>query len=107
MNKTIERQGAVSAPVTQMYPRVISGICEFCGVINSDYPSTEQYKFCQHFKGLGELRCSYCPDNVDPVQVVYHANMKIHGHPDNPNKLVVVCDSLNCSDKHLERFKIN
>ncbi len=29
----------------------------------------------------------------------------IHGHPDNPLKLVVVCDSYTCSQKHEKRFK--
>lgn len=99
-----ERQGAQGVAMTQMYPRVIGGVCEYCGVIDPLLPSTEQYKLCVHFKGLGELRCSYCPQNVNPDEVVYHADMKIHAHPDNPDKLVVVCDSYNCSQKHIAKF---
>lgn len=102
---TIERQHQQGVAYTYMYPRVISGICEYCGVIDSKLPSTEQYKLCSHFSKIGELRCSYCPDNVDSTDVVYHGELKIHVHPDNSEKLVVVCDSYNCSQKHINRFK--
>lgn len=105
MPPSIERTGQRAEAYTYMYPRVISGICEFCGVLDNLKPSTEQYKLCPHFKAIGELRCSYCPENVNPEEVILHADLKIHTHPDNPNKLVVVCDSYTCSQKHLERFK--
>lgn len=100
----IERQSQVAAPMTRMYPRVIGGHCEFCGVLNNELPSTEQYKLCPHFQGMGELRCSYCSENINPEEVVYRANLKIHGHPDNPNTVIVVCDSYNCSQAHIKRF---
>lgn len=103
----IERQGAKAEAYTYMYPRVIGGSCEFHGVMDSRLPATEQYKLCPHFKDLGELRCSYCPETVNPEEVVYRSDLKIHVHPDNPNKVVVVCDSYNCSQKHLERFKVS
>lgn len=105
MQPTIERQGSRAEATSFMYPRVIGGICEFCGVIDNNLPSETQYQLCPHFKAIGELRCSYCPENVDPTEVIKHADMKIHTHPDNPSKLVVVCDSYNCSQKHIERFK--
>lgn len=103
--KTIERQGTKSESYTRMYPHVISGICEYCGVMDNTKPSTEQYKLCPHFKEMGELRCSYCPENSNVEEVIYHADLKIHEHPENPNKLVVVCDSYNCSQAHINRFK--
>ncbi len=65
------------------------------------------YSDISSFKGMGELRCSYCPENANPEEVVYHADLKIHTHPDNPNKVVVVCDSYNCSQAHLKRFQRN
>lgn len=102
--KTIERQNNAGVAVSRMYPRVTGGVCEYCGVIDNLQPATEQYKLCQHFKTFGELRCSYCPESADPTEVVYHAELKIHEHPDNPSKLVVVCDSYNCSQKHIQRF---
>lgn len=106
MDRVIERRGGVSAPMVESFPRVIAGVCEFCGVLDSYRSDVFQYQLCPHFGGQ-ELMCSYCPDTVNPEEIVRTANMKVHGHPDNPNKLVVVCDSLKCSDKHLERFKIN
>lgn len=107
MEKTIERQGSRSEAYTEMYPHVIGGICEFHGVMDPLQPATVQYSLCPHFAGLGELRCSYCPETANPEEVVAHADMKIHGHPDNPSKLIVVCDSYDCSQKHISRFKRN
>src|SRR6185503_3146266 len=104
---TIERQGSKAESYSYMYPHVIGGVCEFCGIIDNLKPSTEQYKLCPHFKTMGELRCSYCPENANPEEVVYHSDLKIHTHPDNPNKVVVVCDSYNCSQAHLKRFQRN
>lgn len=101
----IERTGTRSEPYTQMFPHIIGGVCEYCGILDNTKPSTEQYKLCPHFKTFGEMRCSYCPENVDPTEVVAHADIKVHGHPDNPNKLVVVCDTYNCSRAHEARFK--
>ena len=110
----LERAGAKSMPYTRMKPRVIGGVCEYCGVVNSNYPSEEQYKLCPHFKDLkdqfnptGELRCTYCPDNADPVEVVKKADMKVHEHPDKPNVWIAVCDSYNCVKAHENRFVRN
>lgn len=102
----IERQGRVSEATTERFPHVIAGVCEFCGTIDGSRTDVFQYQLCPHFGGV-ELHCSYCPDTVNPADVIRTADMKIHGHPDKPNTQVVVCDSLNCSAKHLERFKIN
>lgn len=104
---TIERQGSKSVPYTYMYPRVIAGTCEFCGVMDNTRPSHEQYLLCPHFKNVGELRCSYCPEKDNPTDVINGRALSIHVHPENPGKLVVVCDSYNCSQKHLARFKLN
>lgn len=106
MNKVVERQGARSEAYTEYYPRVIGGVCEFHGVMDNNQPSTMQYRLCSHFSGM-DLRCSYCPETSDPEEVTAHAVLNIHGHPDNPNKLVVVCDSYNCSRAHEARFKHN
>lgn len=102
-----ERQGSVSEPMTRMYPRVIGGTCEFCGVLDNLQPSEVQYQLCPHFKGMGEIRCSYCPENSDPTEVINRSSIKIHGSPDNPNAVIAVCDSYNCSQAHLKRFKRN
>lgn len=104
---SIERQGNVSVPYTRMKPRVICGVCESCGVINNLLPSIEQYKLCPHFKELGELRCTYCPEHADPLDVLSKADMKVHEHPDKPGVYVVVCDRYECAKAHQERFKRN
>lgn len=101
----IERQGAEGVPVTAYYPQVRGGICEYCGVLDNTLPSEQQYKLCPHFRALGQLRCSYCDATKDPNEVVQRSVLNIHGHPDNPKRLVVVCDSFTCSQKHEKRFK--
>lgn len=100
----VERQGAKSEPYTQRFPQVRGGVCEFCGVLDPNVPSQFQYKLCGHYRGM-QLRCSYCPETKDPDEVNYHSNLNIASHPDNPNTLIVWCDSYNCSDAHLKRFQ--
>lgn len=104
---TSERQGRLSEPMTRMYPRIIGGQCEFCGVMDNQQPSHVQYRICPHFKAMGELMCTYCPENADPVEITNRASLKIHESPTNPNQVIVVCDSYNCSQAHLKRFKRN
>lgn len=100
----VERSGEVSSPTSFRYPQVRGGICEFCGVLDGNQPSHMQYKLCGHYRGL-QLRCTYCPETKDPDDVINHANLNIASHPDNPSKLVVWCDSYECSRAHEARFK--
>lgn len=102
-----ERQGRISEPMTRAYPAVIGGVCEYCGILDNLKSSEEQYKLCPHFKGMGEVRCSYCPETSDPIGVIKERKIVIHGSPTNPNEVVAVCDSYNCSQAHLKRFKRN
>lgn len=103
--KILERQGDVSAPYSLRSPQVRGGICEFCGVIDPNQPSQYQYKLCPHYRGM-QLRCTYCPAVKDSDDVIYHSTLNVAEHPDNPDKLVVWCDSYECSKKHVERFKV-
>lgn len=100
----VERQGSLSEPYTRRFPEVRGGICEWCGVLDKNVPSQFQYKLCPHFRGM-QLRCSYCPENKDPDDVVYHSDLKVAEHPDNPNTLIVWCSSYECSRAHETRFK--
>ena len=105
--KTIERQGSRTEPVTRRYPQVRGGVCEFCGILDNKVPSEHQYKLCPHFRNIGQLRCSYCDENRDADDVIGHGVLNIAEHPDNPDKLIVWCDSYNCSRAHEARFKVN
>lgn len=105
MQKTIERQGAKNEPYVRHYPKVIGGVCEYCGILNPNLPATEQYKLCPHYKGIPEIRCSYCDATRDPEDVIYHSKMTITDHPTDPNTLVVVCDNFTCNQKHQARFQ--
>lgn len=105
--KTIERQGGRSEPYTHRMPQIRGGICEWCGVKDGNVPSQFQYQLCDHFRGMGEMRCSYCDELRDPTDVVVHAVLNIAEHPNNRDQLVVWCNSYECSRKHEARFKIN
>lgn len=102
-----ERQGNVSEPMTRAYPAVIAGTCEYCGVIDNKQPAELQYTLCPHFNNMGEIRCTYCPDTVIPSDVIKQRRITIHGSPTDPNAVIAVCDSYNCSQAHLKRFKRN
>jgi hypothetical protein len=100
----VERQGAQSEPFVRRFPQIRGGICEFCGVIDRNYPSQYQYKLCPHYRGM-DARCSYCPPSKDPEDVVYHADMNVAESPSNPNTLIMWCNSYECSRAHLARFQ--
>src|SRR3990167_6458677 len=103
----IERQGARSEPRVQRRPQIRGGVCEYCGILDRNVPSEYQYKLCPHFKDLGDVRCSYCDESKNPVDVIGHSIMNTAQHPDNPNKWIAWCDSYNCSKAHEQRFKLN
>lgn len=105
-HKTVERQGQRSEPYTRRHPQVRGGVCDFCGIIDQNMPAEHQYKLCAHYRGM-QLRCSYCDDNKDPNEVIYHAVMNVADHPDNPQTLIAWCDSYECSRRHEQRFKRN
>lgn len=108
INKVIERQGADSVPYVVKHPDVRGGVCDRCGVIDPYREPYEQYKLCEHYRGM-QLRCSYCPNdnNHAPDEVARRSVLKVFDSPDNPNQLVVICDEYACNQKHERRFKKN
>ena len=107
VRKTIERQGSQTVPVTRRWPQVRGGVCEFCGILDPNTPSEHQYKLCPHFRDIGQLVCSYCPAEKDPNEVIGYSKLNIAAHPDNPDKLIVWCDSYKCSRAHEKRFMVS
>lgn len=104
--KQIERHGDATSAYSVRYPQVRGGICEYCGVIDPQQPSQFQYKLCTHYRGM-QMRCTYCPPTKEADDVIYHAVLNVAEHPDNPEKLVIWCDSYDCSKKHIDRFKVS
>lgn len=102
-NMRVERAGNISAQYSTRWPQIRGGVCEFCGVLDPNVPAQFQYKLCPHFRGM-TARCTYCPENKDPDEIVYHANMNVATHPDNPGTIIMWCDSYACSDAHIKRF---
>lgn len=101
----IERQGLRAEPYTRRLPEVRGGVCEFCGILDANVDSRDQYKLCPHYRGL-QLACSYCPQTANTDEVVTRRRLNVHAHPQNPDTYVVVCDSYECSDKHIKRFQL-
>jgi len=109
-----ERQGSTSEVRTRMYPPIRCGVCDFCGIRDNKQPSETQYLLpheptCPYsaIGGMGQLACSYCPDNSDPYEVVKTRLLMIHASPTAPGQIIAVCDSLGCSAAHEKRFKLN
>ena len=109
-----ERQGRTTEPVTRMFPPIRGGVCDFCGIRDNKKPPEIQYTLpheptCPYSSmgGLGTLACSYCPQNVDPADVVKNRLLMVHESPTSPGRIIAVCDSLQCSSAHEKRFKLN
>lgn len=100
----VERRVESGFPEAQKLPRIIGGICEFCGVIDNTKPSYLQYTLCEHYAGVG-MRCTYCPPEADLEDVITHREFKIFEFPIGSGSLVVVCDDIRCVDKHIKRFQ--
>lgn len=101
----VERQGARSEPFTRRFPQVRGGTCEYCGVIDNRYPAQDQYKMCEHYKGM-QLRCSYCADSKNPDEVIRSSGLNVAESPTNPGTLIVWCGSFECSAAHNKRFSV-
>ena len=109
-----ERKGAKSEVYTRRFPDITGGVCDFCGIRNNLLPSEVQYlqphdPACPYAQrgGIGQIRCSYCPETVNPVDVVKQRRLVVHESPTVPGQLLAVCDSYDCSRKHESRFKLN
>lgn len=102
----IERQGLHTEPLTRRHPEVRGGTCEFCGLIDQNVEATQQYKLCQHYRGM-QLQCSYCPAEKDPDEIIRHSVMNVYDHPEKQGKLIVVCDAYDCVNKHRNRFRVS
>ncbi len=104
-----ERKGGVSGFTTRIYPRVIGGVCEKCGILDKDAPSTDQYRMCEHYRTIGMLECSYCDPTKDVQEMTRISNLYIYDHPYKKDEygrpvLGCVCDSFTCQDKFNKEF---
>jgi hypothetical protein len=102
----VERQGSQSEAFVHHYPEIRGGVCEWCGILDRNVPSQYQYKLCPHYRGM-DARCSYCPETKNPEEVVYKSAMIVLDHPDKPGTLIMHCNSYECANAHIKRFKRN
>lgn len=105
--RILERQGQRTEPYVKHLPKIYGGVCEHCGIIDPHVASQDQWRLCQHFRGISEMRCSYCDESVNPAEVVRRAVLNITEHPNDPNRLIVCCDSYTCVRKHEQRFRVS
>lgn len=101
----IERVGGQLSGVTYEFPEVRGGVCTYCGVMNPNLPSTQQYKLCRHYAGK-QLACSYCPQGKNADDVIEHSTLRVLLHPRDNRKLIVHCDSFNCLEKHKQEWQL-
>lgn len=86
---------------TRKYPYVIGGVCEWCGILNPDDESYNQYKFCPHYRGM-TLECNYCDPTKNMQEVTRISKLYVFDHKsqmgaDGLPALAVVCDSFSCN----------
>lgn len=100
----VERQGSDGSPITRRFPKIRGGVCEFCGVLDPNVPGEFQYRLCPHYRGM-QAQCSYCPQSVNPDEVVRADYLNVAESPFSPGQLIMWCSRYECAKKHLERFQ--
>lgn len=103
------RKGGKMGFVTRVYPRVVGGICERCGVLDKNRDSEDQYKLCEHYRGL-TLECNYCDASKDQREVTRISELYVYDHPTQKDAqgrpaLAVVCDSFTCRSRFDADFR--
>lgn len=101
----VERVGNMTSGITETFPEVRGGICEYCGVIDGNHPSHMQYRLCPHYRGM-DLRCTYCPASKDSEEITNHSVLRILKHPEKSNTLLIHCNSFECLEKHKKRWQV-
>lgn len=104
-NMRISQPGESSAPVSRRFPDVRGGTCEYCGVIDKNYPGEQQYKLCPHYKGMN-LKCTYCKEGADHDEVIRTSLLLVMEDPYMPGNLITHCGKYECQRKHEKRFNI-
>lgn len=113
---TIERMGSETVPQTIKIGTIKAGQCDAHGTIDPRQPATIQYKLCGCFDSIANVEghlCSYCPDSKNPQEIMRISKLEVFIHPDDVYKpkqiqrVMAVCNSFECSDKHLKRFKVS
>lgn len=89
----------------RIFPRIVGGTCEKCGVIDHNYPGSEQYKFCEHYQGR-DIKCSFCKPNVDHADKVRMSDMYMFEDPYLPGNLVGLCRSYECTAKFEKQYNV-
>lgn len=109
-----ERTGSKSVVMTKKYPDITGGVCDFCGVRDNLQASEVQYELghvpnCPYtaIGGIHDIRCSYCPDEVNPIEVIKQRKLLVFASPERPGELLAVCDNYTCQGKHQKRYQIN
>ncbi len=104
-NMRLTPPGESSYPMSRRFPEIRGGVCEYCGVIDKNYPGDQQYKLCPHYKGMN-MKCVFCPDSKDHDEVVRASKMIVMEDPYSPGNLVTLCGSYECTRKFEKKFNI-
>lgn len=108
LRETVRKEGAMGF-TTRVYPKIYGGICERCGVLDPNRESMDQYKLCEHYRGLN-LECNYCDATKDQREVTRISKLYVYDHPFQKDavgrpQLAVVCDAFTCTSKFNAEFR--
>ncbi len=98
------RKGGMQGNRTRVYPKVRGGVCDFCGILDANTDSQDQYKLCPHYRGIS-LECNYCDPTKDQREVTRISELFVYDHPSQKDSqgrpaLAVVCNAFTCVQKH-------
>lgn len=98
--QTVRNEGRMGYR-TRVYPKVRGGICDFCGILDANQDSQDQYKLCPHYRGI-QLECNYCDPTKDQREVTRISVLYVYDHKNQKDEqgrpmLACVCDSFTCT----------
>lgn len=101
----LTRPGESSGLVSRRFPWILGGVCEECGIVDSNYPGSEQYKLCKHYQGR-DMKCVFCKESADHDEVIRMSSLKVIEDPYAPGHLVTLCGSYDCTRKFEQKYHI-
>jgi hypothetical protein len=89
---TVKPYVTVNQPKFKKLPRIIGGICEFCGI-----PATK----CEHYKDVN-IMCSYCLRPITDKDIL---GRELHVIQLGDTDIEMCCDDYKCRQKFNAKYR--
>lgn len=101
----LTQPGQSNELVVRQFPWIKGGQCDYCGVVDPNYPGDQQYKFCMHYASRN-MKCVFCKESADHDDVIRMSSMKVIEDPYAPGNLVTMCGSYECTRKFEQKYHL-